>query len=186
VRRRIDLVGKPFAPPPFDRWVGGDGPKPAALQGKVVVWHFYAWWMDARKGQLDDWRARLADGAAKGLVVVPATHTGGWDPVRGRVDRDRAPAVEAADVAAALRERGWTGPGGLYFGDMAFGTMQVRGLPMEVVVGRDGNVRMVQAGSDAGHALALRAAALALAEPEPPIAPAGEKPPADAPPPAGK
>jgi tetratricopeptide (TPR) repeat protein len=194
VRRRLDLVGKPFAPPPFDRWVGGDGPTPASLKGKVVVWHFYAWWMDARKGQLDDWRGLLAEGAAKGLEVVPVTHTGGWDPAKERIEKGRAPGVESADIATALKSRGWTGPAGVYFGEMAFGNLQIRGLPMEVVVGRDGNVRMVQAGGDAGHALALRAAALALAEP-PPAAPApgtppGGDPPAappkEPPPPAGK
>jgi tetratricopeptide (TPR) repeat protein len=193
VRRRVDLVGKPFVPAPFDRWVGGEGPTAASLRGKVVVWYFYAWWMDARRGQLDDWRTRLGEGASKGLDVFPVTHTGGWDPATGRTDKSRAPAAEAADVAKSLKDRGWPGPGGLYVGEMAFGNMQIRGLPMEVVVGRDGNVRMVQAGSDAGHALALRAAALALAEPPPPAAPegtAGEKPPAPAkdppPPPGGK
>ena len=179
VERRLDLAGRPLVLPPPDRWIGGPAPDPAALRGKVVVWHVYAWWMEARSGELDDWKARLSDSAAKDLVVLPLTRTGGWDPGTGKFDpAARKPDAEAADIGKSLEARGWKGAAGVYHGDGGFAALRVRGLPMEIVVARDGTVRFVQAGSDAGHALAIRAAARALEEPPPAAAPPPPVPPA--------
>ena len=169
VLSRIALAGKPFAPPPFERWLLGAAPASGTTKGKVVVWHVFAWWMDARAASLDDWGKRAAESGAKGLVVFPVTRTGGWDPAAKKFEEKRAPDAEAADIAKSLEGRGWKGPVALYVGEAGFKALEVRGLPMEIVVGRDGLVRMATAGSDAGHALALRAAAQALLE-EPPAA----------------
>ncbi len=168
VLARAGMTGKPFAPPAFDRWLQGAAPESGALRGKVVVWHVFAWWMDARSASLDDWRKRLADGEGKGLRVVPVTRTGGWDPAARKFDEKRPADAEADDIGKSVKERGWTAPVALYHGDAAFKALEVRGLPLEIVVGRDGLVRMATAGSDAGHALALRAAAAALLEEPPP------------------
>jgi len=150
---RIGMVGKPFAPLPFARWLQGAAPESGSTKGKVVVWHVFAWRMAARASFLDDWRKTLAESGEKGLVVLPVTRTEG-----------KSADVEAAEVEKSLKERAWTGPCALYVGDQGFQALEVRGLPLEVVVGRDGLVRMAVAGSDAGHALALRAAAAALLE----------------------
>ncbi len=190
VGRRVDLVGKPFAPFPFDRWVGGEAPVSGTLRGKVLVWHYFAWWLEAGRTELEDWRLRLAESGPQGLTVLPVTHTSGWDPGEKRFSEGRSRDVEVADIAKSLKDRGWTAPAAVYLGDAGFTSLHVRGLPMEIVVGRDGMVRMVQAGSVAGHALALRAAALALAEPAPPPVPGAAPaepppsgPPKDSPPP---
>jgi tetratricopeptide (TPR) repeat protein len=181
VGRRVDMVGKAFAPLPFDRWVGGAAPASGSLRGKVLVWHFFAWWLEAGRPELEEWRQRLVEAGPKGLAVLPVTHTSGWDPGEKRFSEGRSKDIEASDIAKSLTDRGWTAPAAVYVGDAGFTALHVRGLPMEVVVGRDGTVRMVQAGSVAGHALALRAAALALAEAAP--APAPGAAPADSPPP---
>jgi tetratricopeptide (TPR) repeat protein len=164
---RIALVGKPFAPLPFDRWLQGSAPESGASRGKVVVWHVFAWWMDARASFLDDWGKRLAESGEKGLLVLPVTRTGGWDPAAKKFEEKRPADVEAADVGKHLKGRGWTGPCALYLGEEGFKALEVRGLPLEIVVGRDGLVRIATAGSDAGHALALRVAAAALLESPP-------------------
>jgi tetratricopeptide (TPR) repeat protein len=182
VLRRLDLQGKPFEPPPADRWLLGAAPEPGALRGKVVAWHFHTWWMEARAEVLPDWKARRAAPGGKDLVVLPLCRTEGWDPAEGRAaPAGRKADDEAADIRKSLEARGWDGPAGLYVGDAAYKALRIRGLPMEVVVGRDGLVRLATAGSEAGHALAVRAALAALAEAAPA---AGTPPPAPAPAPA--
>jgi len=173
VLHRIAMAGKPFVPLPFDRWLQGAAPASGSTKEKVVVWHVFAWWMDARAASLADWRKRLEESGEKGLVVFPVTRTGGWDPATKKFEEKRPADAEAADIGKTLEARGWKGAVALYLGEEGFKALEVRGLPMEVVVGRDGLVRMATAGSDAGHALALRAAAAALLEapPAPPTAP---------------
>jgi hypothetical protein len=167
VQGRAELTGEILLPPPGARWVGGPEPGAGALRGKVVVHHLYAWWMETRAEALEDWARLLGKEGERGLVVIPVTRTGGWDPASGTVDPERKPEAEEEDIAKDLRARGWTGPAMVYRGEAAFEVLRVRGLPMEVVTGRDGRIRIVQAASDPGHALALRAALRALGEPPP-------------------
>jgi tetratricopeptide (TPR) repeat protein len=191
VQRRAEATGRPFEAPVPQRWIGGDEPGEAATRGKVVVWHLFAWWMQSRSADTDDWLRRREDLAGKGIAVAPVTRTGGWDPGAGRFDPEhRKPAEECADIEKGGRERGWKGPVGVVFGEGAFASLQVRGFPMDVVVGRDGKVLLEAAGSEAGHALAALVAARAAAEPPPsPPAPGPDgkaATPSPAPDPGGK
>jgi tetratricopeptide (TPR) repeat protein len=175
VLRRVDMAGKPFPMPALERWPGGAAPDGPALRGKVVVWHFFAWWMDSRSDDLADWAGLLPSLSGKGLLLLPVTRTAGWDPKASKFDPEaRKPEAECADIEATVRGRGWKGPFGISFEGAAFTALSIRGLPMEVVVGRDGKVLFSQAGSEAGHDLA-RWVARRAAEGEAP--PAREEPP---------
>jgi tetratricopeptide (TPR) repeat protein len=173
VRRRLDLFGTKFPAPPLDRWLGGAAPTEADLKGRVAVWHLFGWWTAARPLPLEGWIARLGEWASKGLVVLPVTRTSGWDPAQSRFRSDRKPVDELPDLEKAVREIGWKGAVGVSFDGALFNALSVRGLPMEVVVGRDGRVVYCQAGSEPGHRFAMLAAERALAAPASPEAPAG-------------
>ncbi|MCK6479749.1 MAG: hypothetical protein L6R43_06260, partial [Planctomycetes bacterium] len=180
VRRRFDLVGKPFPVPKFEVWVGMPRPEPEALRGKVACWHLFAWWMEIRLDELSRWSAFAAEREGKGLFLLPATRMAGYDPKSGRFLKERKEPEEAADIEAVVRARGWKGPfAASRPAGRAFDDLGVRGLPMDVVVGRDGLVRFVQAGEEPGGVLARLAAERALAEPAPaaPAAPAATPPP---------
>lgn len=180
VGRRLDMAGKPFPPPRLETWAGAPAPEEAALRGKVVVWHLFAWWMESRLDELDAWAAKAAEGSAKGLVLFPVTRFSGWDPATRRFVRESKPEAEFPAVEKAVRAHGWKGPFAVAaLHGRAFEDLGVRGLPMDVVVGRDGNVIFVQAGEEAGPALARMVAARALDAPPPPAQPApGDPPPA--------
>ena len=173
VRRRLDLFGTKFPAPPLDRWVGGAAPTEADLKGKVAVWHLFGWWTAAKPLPLEGWIARQGEWAPKGLVVLPVTRTSGWDPAQSRFRNDRKPVDELPDIEKAVREIGWKGAVGVSFDGALFNALSVRGLPMEVVVGRDGKIVYCQAGSEPGHRFAMLAAERALAAPAPTEAPAG-------------
>ena len=173
VRRRLDLFGTTFPVPPLDRWLGGAAPAEADVKGKVAVWHLFGWWTSARPVPLEAWIARQAEGASRGLVVLPVTRTSGWDPARSRFRKDRKPVEELPDIEKAVREIGWKGAVGVSFDGALFNALSVRGLPMEVVVGRDGKVVYCHAGNEAGHRFAMLAAERALAAPASPGAPPG-------------
>jgi hypothetical protein len=168
ILRRVDLVGKPLPLPALDRWLGGASPAEAGLRGRVVVWHLFSWWMNPRPTPLEDWTKGLEERTARGLVLLPVTRTGGWDPAASKFVEGRKPEEEVADLEKEVRGGGWNGILGVTLKGDWFNAMMVRGLPMEIVVGRDGRVAFCQAGSDAGHRLALLAAERALAAPPPP------------------
>ena len=175
VQRRLDMIGTKFPVPPLDRWLGGAAPAEADLRGKVAVWHLFGWWAAPRPAPIEDWIARHAEGAAKGLILLPVTRTSGWDPATERHRPDRKPVEELPDIEKAVRGVGWKGAIGVTFDGALFNALLVRGMPMEIVVGRDGKVVYCQAGSDAGHRFALLAAERALAAAAP-SAPSPEPP----------
>jgi len=168
VLRRLEMTGEKFPVPPLDRWLGAAPPTEPDLKGKVVVWHLFGWWAATRPAPLEGWTARLPEWGPRGLVLLPVTRTAGWDPAAKRFRGDRRPAEEIPDIEKAVRGLGWAGPVGVSFEGALFNALLVRGLPMEVVVGRDGLVVFCQGGSDPGHRLALLAAERALAAPAPP------------------
>jgi len=165
VLRRLDMQGKPFPIPALDRWLAGAAPTEEGLKGKVAVWHLFSWWMNPPPTPLQDWSARLEEGAPRGLVLVPVTRTGGFDPAAGKFVHGRKVEEEVADLEKEVRALGWKGILGVTDAGEWFHALLVRGLPMEVVVGRDGKVVFCQAGSETGHRLALLAAERALAPP---------------------
>ncbi len=177
VGRRLDMAGKPFPPPRLELWTGAPAPEEAALRGKVVVWHFFAWWMESRNDELDAWAARAAEGAGQGLVLFPVTRFSGWDPDARKFDPARKPEAEFPGIEAAVRAHGWKGPFAVSaLAGRAFEDLGIRGLPMDVVVGRDGVVLFVHAGEEAGGVLARLVAGQALEAP-PPAPPGGGDPP---------
>ncbi len=187
ILHRAEMAGRPFVPPAVDQWLGGDAPAAEALRGKVVVWHLFAWWMQARTADLADWMKRREELAARGIVVVPVTRTSGWDPAANGFREGRKTEEECADIGGVVKACGTGGPVGVAYGDFAFKALLVRGLPMEVVLDRGGKVRFASAGGEASHLLARLAAERAASEPPPGEAakePSGE--PAPAPAPAGE
>lgn len=180
VRFRAELTGTPFPPPRVETWVGSPAPDPASLRGRVVAWHFFAWWMEVRLEDLEAWAGMARAEAARGFLLFPVTRIAGWVPAKGVFAPDRRKDEEVADILALVRARGWPGTFAAASGAaVSFGDLQVRSLPFDVVVGRDGRVRLAQAGDAAGAALARFAAARALAEPVPAEAPRPEDPPGD-------
>jgi hypothetical protein len=167
VLRRVEMVGHPLPLPALDRWVGGAPPSEADLRGKVVVWHLFSSWMNPGPTPLEEWAAAQPERAAKGLVLLPVTRTGGWDAAAGRFVEGRKPEDEVADIEKEVRALGWKGLLGVTHEGAWFNALFVRGLPMEIVVGRDGKVVFCQAASDSGHRLAVLAAERALAAPAP-------------------
>ena len=169
MERRLRWTGEPFPLPKLELWCGAAAPEPAALEGKVVAWHFFAWWMEARLGDLDAWTARAAAGTEKGFLLFPVTRFSGWDTKAGRFDPYRKPGEEFPGIEGLLKARGWKGPFAVAAREgRAFDDLGIRGLPMDIVVGRDGKVLFAQAGEEAGPALARWVAERALAAPAPP------------------
>ena len=183
VEKRLQLLGKTFEAPKLELWNGMPRPAPGDLAGKVVVYHFFAWWMELRLDELSRWAAFAGEREGKGLVLVPATRLLGFEPGTGKFRADRKEAEELADLVVVLRDRGWNGPFAAgRRGNRSFDDLGIRGLPMDVVVGRDGKVVFVQAGEEPGCAMARFAAERALAVP----APAPPEPPAPPAPPPGR
>lgn len=183
VLRRADATGQPFAASLPDLWLGATGPTAEALRGKVVVWHFFAWWLPRGREEIDAWQNRAADLAARGILVLPVTRTAGYDPETEKFDAGKVKTEEeAASIEKLLKERGWKGPFGVSVDGRMFAALRIRGVPTEIVVGRDGRVRFIRGGSEGGQALTIFAAERAAAEPAPAASDPATPPPKEPPP----
>ncbi len=172
--RRVDLAGHPLPPLTLPHWGKGAAPTAEDLRGRVVVWHVFAAWMESRLEELDRWVAEAGALRERGLVLLPLTRTAGWIPGAPAMDRSaRSPAAEAKDIERLLAEHGWSGNVGIAFGATALEPLDLRGLPMDIVVGRDGRVIFARASGEVGLDLALHAARRALDAPPPPPGPPG-------------
>jgi tetratricopeptide (TPR) repeat protein len=173
VLRRAETTGEAPGNIVPEIWLGATGPTPESLRGKVVVWHFFAWWMQKGTEEIDSWYARAPELAAKGIVFLPVTRTSGFDPETETQDPGKVTTEqEAASVEKFLKARGWKGPVGLSVEGKLFTALRIRGVPTEIVVGRDGKVIFVRGGSEGGSRLTVFAAERAATEAPPAPAPA--------------
>ncbi|MHC4820141.1 MAG: TlpA family protein disulfide reductase [Planctomycetota bacterium] len=156
---RADRIGTPYPLPKLPRW-GGTAPTVESIKGRVVVLHVFSWWMESRRDELEAW-IDLAGGSE--LLFIPVTRTTGWDATTKTFKRGSDPAKEAAHILELLASLGWKGALGIGNGRNAFDSMGVRGIPMDVVLDREGKVRFMRASGEVGGVLARRVAGRLLA-----------------------
>ncbi|MBI3155418.1 MAG: TlpA family protein disulfide reductase [Burkholderiales bacterium] len=126
--RPLPAVGTPLALPEV-ALLDGSRFLPARADGQVLVLYWWASWCPfcaAMSPLIDElWRAQ----AARGLMVLG-------------LSIDKAP----ADALAYLRRKELGFPSGMVTAEVARALPKPKGLPVTVVRGRDGRVRMAEAG----------------------------------------
>lgn len=168
VERRIDaaqkqqqLIGKPAPPIAFDGWANTEEFSTADLQGKVVLYDFWAVWCGpciATFPHLREWREAFGmDGFE--IVGVTNYYNYAWDAESKRATQsedDVDSSVEQDAVARFLQANQMQHP--TLFLSKESTTMSdygVTGIPHAVLVDRKGRIQMVKVGSQPENAESL-------------------------------
>jgi thiol-disulfide isomerase/thioredoxin len=126
--RGLPALGSAMALPPVWLFDGSDF-VPAQAAGKVVVIYWWASWCPFCAQQSPHMEALWRAQRGRGLTMLALA-----------IDRTAEPA------SADMQKKGYTFPAGLFTPEIAQILPKPRGLPVTVVLGRDGRVVMAEVG----------------------------------------